>query len=82
MTNESLSDMNRRAVHSRWNPSVRHDSAMAKIEQIITRARRDCPTLEFTREDRARVVELMGGKLKVKAVDDNTPADNYLPKAQ
>lgn len=55
-------------IQARWDPQIRHDSAMRKIERAITTAHGH-PDVKFTREDLARVAELMGYKLKAKPVN-------------
>lgn len=62
-----------RAGRIRWSPVARHDAAMRKIELAITKSQRGLHGVVFTKEDRAHVVALMGGKLKVK-----TPAAETL----
>lgn len=50
-------------VHMRWNPHARHDMALIRIERAITHAKKH-PDVKFTRDDLARVAELMGYQLK------------------
>ena len=78
MTNdEAVSQEMSRAVSVKYDSQARHDSAMRKIEQIIIRSQRGGRPAVFTREDRARVVELMGGRVKKPSA---TPArDNVAP---
>lgn len=66
---EEVSQMNRRAVSSRWDPQVRHDVAMGRIEQAIDKALSH-PYCRFTQADLRRVAEMMG----LRAHTDDTPS--------
>jgi hypothetical protein len=55
----------------RWNPALRKESALKKIERAIETALTH-PEVKFTHEERARVVELMCGKPREHT--DDTPS--------
>jgi hypothetical protein len=69
---DALSQNAHKAAEYRWNPRLRHDSAMQKIERIVTQALKH-PDVKFTRDDRARVVELMGGRVKKPSTSAQSP---------
>lgn len=60
-------------VQVRWNAQLRHDAAIRKIEDVIRRAQRGSRPVQFTKEDRAHVIELMGGRIKKRTAAGATP---------
>ena len=55
-----------RPVNARWDPQIRHDMALRKIEKAIDLAL-DHPQVSFTENDLEAVAEMMG--LRAHAVE-------------
>lgn len=74
MTNDNPPEIRHSIVQARWNPQLRHDAAIRKLEAVIDRAQRGSRPVVFTREDRAHIIELMGGRVKKRTAQTDSAA--------